>query len=311
MSAAPGQAFDPLKDLLDHDPEPLRDPLGILPELKADINAFAVLLRPVRSQEQHQELIAPGQGPAARLGPEVGRPVRVLVGGRQRRRASAPPGTFAPRAERNVSPERGPLRAGASSGYPVLPWPHAQSRGNRSVRSVVSAVPIQQIDQGQRPGCWSTRGETGTMTHNTIPGALRPLLGLLVIGLVAIGCTSANAKTAEMGASCDQFGAQKSITQTTEMSVGDQIKVTLCSNPSTGFSWQEPEISDTGAVSLADKSFGAPVAGAAQVVGAAGTDYITLKATAKGTATVVLRYSQPWLGGTSSEWTYSLTVTVR
>ena len=218
--------------------------------------------------------------------------------------------TRAPRAERNVSPECGP-RAGASSGYPVLPWPHAQSRGNRSVRSVVYAVPTQEIDQGQRPGCWSTRRETGTMTHNTIPGALRPLLGLLVIGLVAIGCTSANAKAPEMGASCDQFGAQKSITQTTEMSVGDQIKVTLCSNPSTGFSWQEPEISDTGAVSLADKSFGAPTSASAPVVGAAGTAYITLKATAKGTSTVVLRYSQPWLGGTSSEWTYTLTVTVR
>ena len=149
------------------------------------------------------------------------------------------------------------------------------------------------------------------MTHTTIPGALRPLLGLLVIGLVAIGCTSANAKTAELGAGCEQFGAQKSITQTAEMSVGDQIKVTLCSNPTTGFAWQEPEISDAGAVSLADKSFGAPVAGATQVVGAAGTDYITLKATAKGTSTVVLRYSQPWPGGTSSEWTYSLTVTVR
>jgi hypothetical protein len=44
----PGQAFDPLKDLLDRGPEPLRDRLGILPELEAD-NAFTVLLRPVRS----------------------------------------------------------------------------------------------------------------------------------------------------------------------------------------------------------------------------------------------------------------------
>jgi predicted secreted protein len=149
------------------------------------------------------------------------------------------------------------------------------------------------------------------MTHNTIQGALRPLLAVLVIGLVAVGCTSASAKTADMGASCDQFGAQKSITQTTEVSVGDQVKVTLCSNPTTGFAWQEPEISDTGAVSLADKSFGAPVAGESPAVGAAGTDHITLKATAKGTSTVVLRYSQPWLGGTSSEWTYTLTVTVR
>jgi predicted secreted protein len=149
------------------------------------------------------------------------------------------------------------------------------------------------------------------MTHNTIPGAIRSLLGLLVIGLVATGCTSANAKTADMGASCDQFGTQKSITQTTEVSVGDQVRVTLCSNPTTGFAWQKPEISDTAAVSLADKSFGAPVAGAAPVVGAAGTDDITLKATAKGTSTVVLRYSQPWAGGISSEWTYTLTVTVK
>jgi predicted secreted protein len=148
------------------------------------------------------------------------------------------------------------------------------------------------------------------MTHNRIPGALRPLLGMLVVGLVATGCTFATAKAAEVGVSCDQFGARKSITQTTEMSVGDQFKVTLCSNPTTGFAWQEPEISNAAAVSLADKSFGAPVAGAAQVVGAAGTDSITLKATAKGTSTVVLRYSQPWVGGTSGEWTYTLTVTV-
>ena len=110
------------------------------------------------------------------------------------------------------------------------------------------------------------------MTHNTIPGALRPLLGLLVIGLVATGCTFATAKTAEIGVGCDQFAAQKSITQTTEMSVGDQVKVTLCSNPSTGFAWQEPEISDAGVVSLVDKSFSAPVAGESPAVGAAGTD---------------------------------------
>ena len=149
------------------------------------------------------------------------------------------------------------------------------------------------------------------MTHKTIPGALRPLLGLLVIGLVATGCTFAVAKAAEVEVSCDQFAAQTSITQTTETAVGDQVKVTLCSNPTTGFAWQEPEISDTGVVSLVDKSFGAPVTGSEQAVGAAGTDSIALKATAKGTSTVVLRYSQPWVGGTSGEWTYTLTVTVK
>ena len=149
------------------------------------------------------------------------------------------------------------------------------------------------------------------MTHNRIAGARRTLVGLIVVGLVAVGCTTATAKAADMGASCDQFGAQKSITQTTEVAVGDQVKVTLCSNPTTGFSWQEPEISDTAAVSLAGKSFGAPASASPSLVGAAGTDSITLKAIAKGTSTVVLRYGQPWVGGTSGEWTYTLKVTVR
>jgi hypothetical protein len=40
------------------------------------------------------------------------------------------------------------------------------------------------------------------------------------------------------------------------LSVGDQVNVTLCSNPSTGISWQEPEISDAAIVSLANKTFG-------------------------------------------------------
>ena len=95
------------------------------------------------------------------------------------------------------------------------------------------------------------------------------------------------------------------------LNVGDQFKVTLCSNPTTGFAWQEPEISDAAIVSLTGKTFGAPVAGSGQAVGAAGTDNVTLKATAKGTSTVVLRYGQPWAGGTSSEWTYTLMVTVK
>jgi predicted secreted protein len=139
----------------------------------------------------------------------------------------------------------------------------------------------------------------------------RPLLGLLVIGLVATGCTFATVKATEMGVGCDQFDAQRSITETTEASVGDRVKVTLCSNAPTGFSWQEPEVSDTGVVSLTDKSFGEPVVGESPAVGAAGTDYVTLKATAKGTSTIVMHYSQPWAGGTSSAWTYTLTVTVR
>jgi predicted secreted protein len=150
------------------------------------------------------------------------------------------------------------------------------------------------------------------MSHVSLRGKLHWMVGLLVIGLVASACSSAMAKTAELGAGCDQFSSQKSVGQQADLAVGDTLKVTLCSNPTTGFSWQEPELSDAAVISLVDKTFGAATAGgAAPLVGAAGTDSITLKATAKGISTMVLKYSQPWLGGTSSEWVYTLTVTVR
>jgi predicted secreted protein len=64
---------------------------------------------------------------------------------------------------------------------------------------------------------------------------------------------------------------------------------------------------------ILDRSFGAAVSeGTSEpLVGAAGTDSITLEATARGTSKMVLEYSQPWAGGTSAEWTYTLTVNVR
>jgi deazaflavin-dependent oxidoreductase (nitroreductase family) len=193
----------------------------------------------------------------------------------------------------------------------LSPRPHAQLAGTGPCPPPSLPCQYEQIGQGGAPAAGQPGEKTETMTHNRIPGALRPLLAVLVIGLVATGCTFATVKAAEMSASCDQFSAQKSIAQTAEMAVGDQITVSLCSNPTTGFSWQEPEISGTGAVSLVDKSFGAPVDGESPAVGAAGTEHITLKATATGTSTVALNYSQPWAGGTTGEWTYTLTVSVK
>jgi predicted secreted protein len=157
------------------------------------------------------------------------------------------------------------------------------------------------------------------MSHRSFQGKSRWMAGLtvalavgLTVGLVASACSSAAAKTADLGATCDQLGTQKSVAQQADVAVGEVLKVNLCSNPTTGFSWQEPAISDAAVISLVDKTFSAAKAGGTTpAVGAAGTDTVTLKATAKGTSTVVLKYSQPWPGGTTSEWMYTLTVTVR
>jgi predicted secreted protein len=175
---------------------------------------------------------------------------------------------------------------------------------------VVTAVSKPRTDQQHRPGRWPSQ-EHWAMNKHTISSGLRPLLALLIVGLTAAGCASASAKTIQLGASCDQLSTQKHIVETTEVAVGDQVKVTLCSNPTTGFSWQPPEISDASVVGIADSTFVAPSTGTEPVVGAAGTDHVTFQVMATGTSTVVLRYSQPWAGGTSSEWTYTLTVTAK
>ncbi len=149
------------------------------------------------------------------------------------------------------------------------------------------------------------------MSHLPYQAKLRWMVGLMVIGLVASACSFAVARTAELGASCDQFSSQRNVSEQADLVVGDVLTVTLCSNPTTGFSWQEPAISDAAVIRLVDKTFSAPAASeTAPLVGAAGSESISLKATAKGTSTVVLEYSQPWIGGTSGEWTYTLTVTV-
>jgi predicted secreted protein len=150
------------------------------------------------------------------------------------------------------------------------------------------------------------------MSQHSKQGTLRLMIGFLFVGLVASACSSALAKTADLSAGCDQFSSQKSVTQQAEVAVGDLVKVTLCSNPTTGFSWQEPEFSDTAVVALVEKSFGEAIAAEkAPALGAAGTDSITLKATARGTSKMLLKYSQPWAGGTKAEWTYTLAVTVK
>lgn len=99
-----------------------------------------------------------------------------------------------------------------------------------------------------------------------------------------------------------------------EVGAGDTLTVTLCSNPSTGFSWPESaQISDQTIVQQTDHKYVAPEteAGATPVVGAPGTEVWTFKALKKGTSTIYVEYSRPWEGGEKGEWTFRLTVVVK
>lgn len=140
--------------------------------------------------------------------------------------------------------------------------------------------------------------------------ALRWFLATLLCASALAACSTTRAAE-PFGATCDQFQSTQAVEQTGEIAPGSDVNVVLCSNPSTGFAWEEPQLGDTSVVRLVDRSYQAPGGTTLPVVGAAGGEVLTFRAVAAGTTTVSIRYSQPWAGGAEGEWTYRLSITVR
>ena len=91
------------------------------------------------------------------------------------------------------------------------------------------------------------------------------------------------------------------------VTVGQGFTVILCSNASTGFSWEQPTWVGDASVDLLQRGVQQTV-GAAP--GAAGTESFEFKATKAGTTVIHFTYSQPWAGGTKGAWRADVTVTV-
>jgi inhibitor of cysteine peptidase len=140
--------------------------------------------------------------------------------------------------------------------------------------------------------------------------AFRSVFITLLCASVVAGCSATQA-AAPAGATCERFGSAPSIAQTRTIDTGADLLVVLCSNPSTGFAWDEPQIADAAVLEIVDRTYQAPDQGTLPIVGAAGGDVLTVRGVERGTTTLSIRYSQPWEGGTQSEWTYALEVTVR
>ena len=136
-------------------------------------------------------------------------------------------------------------------------------------------------------------------------------VGTLIAILLLLGACS-SATTVEV--SCDDFMEQKHISKSVEVSTGEMLTVTLCSNASTGFQWIEPaQVSDKGVLRQTGHEFIAPEEkdGEFPAPGTAGQQQWTFEALRKGTTEVALEYSRPWEGGEKGEWTFTLTVVVK
>lgn len=140
--------------------------------------------------------------------------------------------------------------------------------------------------------------------------AVRSVLATILCAAVLAACSTTDAAE-PAGATCDQFAASPTIEQTRTIKAGADLTVVLCSNPSTGFSWGEPQVGDASVVRLADRTYHESGATTLPIVGAAGADVLTVHGVAAGTTTLTVTYGQPWAGGVQDEWTYRVTVTVR
>ncbi len=129
---------------------------------------------------------------------------------------------------------------------------------------------------------------------------------LAAVLLAAIACSPASGQTAVV-ISCDEFAKQTNMTREVRVPAGSALNVTLCSNATTGFSWEEAKIADAATLEQASRE---SKEAASNAMGAAGSEVWSFKALKKGTTTVSFAYSRPWEGGEKGVWTLELTVVV-
>jgi inhibitor of cysteine peptidase len=158
------------------------------------------------------------------------------------------------------------------------------------------------------------------------------IIGVLALALLVAGCENGDtvvppspkptssvpalnggqeAKTLELTE--DAFRSENNIVRNIELIRPGSLIVSLGSNPTTGYSWGEAEISNSSAVAQVSREFvgSQQDAGKPIMVGAGGKDVIVFDSIASGTATIKLSYGQPWAGGEKGDWTLTINVTVK
>jgi inhibitor of cysteine peptidase len=134
-----------------------------------------------------------------------------------------------------------------------------------------------------------------------------PIFAMLILSLWLAACAPAPGTSVKV--SCDDFGNQPNISKQLSAAAGSIFTVTLCSNATTGYKWSEAaQISDPTVVQQTGHEFVPPEN--TGMAGAPGNEVWTFKALKKGSSTVTMDYSRPWVGGEKGTWTFNLTVTV-
>ncbi len=139
------------------------------------------------------------------------------------------------------------------------------------------------------------------------------MIPMVILGgiLLCLPACSSTPEAVSVAVSCDDFMTEQNITEEILVVTGESFTVTLCSNPTTGFSWETAVISDPDILEQTGYEFISPESDPPPPPGTPGEDVWTFKALQTGTGTIDIAYSQPWEGGEKAAWTFSLTVVVK
>lgn len=115
--------------------------------------------------------------------------------------------------------------------------------------------------------------------------------------------------TVNMEVSIDDFSKQSSISREIEITFPGALVVTLGSNPTTGFSWnQDAFIVDGEVLTQIEHAYIPPEENSN--LGVAGKEMWLFNSLKSGQTVLTFEYSRPWEGGEKAEWTLELVVTV-
>jgi predicted secreted protein len=122
------------------------------------------------------------------------------------------------------------------------------------------------------------------------------MVTLMVLGAGATPCLAAPGEVSVDGSASGTH---------IRIAPGDTLKITLSSNPSTGFSWAFATDNELGVLQFVGHTLEPP-----NILGGSRKDIWTFSSGNAGTAHLSLEYSQPWDGGTKRANTFELGVIV-
>ena len=160
---------------------------------------------------------------------------------------------------------------------------------------------------------------------------LSGLVFILMLPLFVIGCQQVEPTTqptpsdtpainggqeTKIDISTDEFMAQNHIVRNIEITHPGSLIVSLGSNPSTGYQWDEEAaiarlIKGEVIIEQVSHEYVEPQDVPESVVGAAGKEVWVFDTKATGTTTLEFTYSRPWEGGEKGEWTLRIDLTIK